>query len=403
MAPFAELAVPLPYFVILLGCWLIYYDAERELHRAAGSAIPFWPRSAYLLHNARNFAIMVFLPVGLIVTKETIGRYAPETTHTLAYRIGTLCVVPCLILLMPLVMKPLLGLKSMPAGPTRTRFEELAKRLNFRCRDFLVWHTHGASTNAFITGLIPQVRYVVFTDRILEDLPPEELDAVFGHEVGHAKHGHIWFYMAFLTLSLSVLAASVLFAAQQIDAATSPQMVELRIWLASFKSWLAIPPVLLVALYLFVVFGALSRRCERQADLFGAKAVSCGTPVCDGHTTETEYPAGGQCLCRTGLLTCAQALDRVRELNGLDRDTHESRSLWQRLRSLRAWMRAWQHGPMPRRIAYLRNLTDKLAEERRFQRRVFAFKCLLILLLVSALVALGEAVGWQELFDSISV
>src|SRR5579871_480821 len=40
LAPFAELAVPLPYFLILAGTWVIYYDAERALHRALPFADP---------------------------------------------------------------------------------------------------------------------------------------------------------------------------------------------------------------------------------------------------------------------------------------------------------------------------------------------------------------------------
>ncbi len=402
LAPFAELAVPLPYFVVLVGCWLVYYDAERALHRALHTGDrPFWPRSAYLLHNLRQFALMVMLPVALIVTQQTLNRFAPETTRTAFYRAASLAVVPLMILFMPLLMKPLLGLKSMPAGPLRDRFEALAARLNFRCADFLLWNTHGAAANAFITGLLPRVRYVVFTDRILEDMPPHELDAVFGHEVGHAKHGHIWLYAAFLMLSLAVIAALVLFLAKSIDAATSEDMVRLRVWLEGFKSWLLLPPVALVAGYLFVVFGALSRRCERQADLFGSKAVSCANPACEGHDATTVYPPGAACLCPTGLRTFAHALDRVRELNGMDHDTGERRSLRHLLRSALGWLRAWQHGPLSRRIAYLRNLTDRMADEPRFQRRLFALKWALMLSLAAALVALGEAVGWKDLFDAL--
>ncbi len=401
LAPFAELAVPLPYFVVLVGCWLIYYDAERALYRVLHLGDrPYWSRSSYLLHNSRQFALMVMLPVALIVTQQTLNRYAPETTRTVVYKVVSLAVVPCMILFMPLVMKPLLGLKSMPAGPTRDRFEALARRLDFRCSDFLVWNTHGASVNAFITGLLPRVRYVVFTDRILDDLPPEELDAVFGHEVGHAKHGHIWLYAGFLTLSLSVLAALVLFLAKYIDAATSDDMVRLRTWLEGFKTWLALPPVALVTAYLFVVFGALSRRCERQADLFGSKTMSCADPCCTGHDAKTVYPPGGECLCPTGLRTFARALDRVRELNGMDHDSG-GRPLRRVLRSVWGWLRAWQHGPMSRRISYLLDVHNRLADEPRFQKRLFVFKCALMLMLLVALLALGEAVGWKDLFDAL--
>lgn len=401
LAPFAELAVPLPYFVVLFGCWVIYYDAERALHRAlhAGGR-PFGSRAGYVLHNLRQFALLVMLPVAFVVAQQTLGRFAPETTRSALFKAASLAVMPCVILLLPLVLKPLLGLKSMPAGPLRDRFEALAARLDFRYADFLLWHTHGTAANAFITGLLPRVRYVVFTDRILEDMPADELEAVFGHEVGHAKHGHIWLYAAFLMLSLAVLAALGLLLEKRLNAATGDDWVRLRTWLDSFKTWLLLPPLGLVVGYLFVVFGTLSRRCERQADLYGSKAVSCADPACAGHDANTAYAPGARCLCPTGLYTFARALDRVRELNGMEYDAG-GRSLRHLLRAAWGWVRAWQHGPLSRRIAYLRNLATRMADEPRFQSRLFAFKCVLMLSLAAALVALGEAVGWKDLFDAL--
>jgi Zn-dependent protease with chaperone function len=402
LAPFAELTVPLPYFAILLGCWLIYYDAERALHRAFHAARPFWPRWAYLLHHLRQFGLMVLLPVVLIVSQQTLERFDEELAHSLAYRVATLAAVPVLLLLMPLLLKPLLGLKPMPPGPVRDRLEALARRLNFRCTDFLLWHTHGAAINAMIAGLLPRARYVVFTDRILEELPPEELDAVFGHEIGHARHGHLWLYAAFLTLSLSTLAALMMFLGQQAKAAGVLEHPEYREWLDRNASWLSLLPVVPVAVvagYLFVVFGALSRRCERQADVFGCKAVSCGDPGCAGHDEATVFPPGGDCLCPTGIRVFARALARVGDLNGVDVDLRAPRTPLALARGAWAWVRAWQHAPMPRRIAYLVGLIDNPGAERRFQRRLFLFKCGLMLALVAAFVALGQAVGWRDFFD----
>jgi Zn-dependent protease with chaperone function len=401
-APFAELAVPLPYFVILLGCWLIYYDAERALHRAHhGSSRPFVPRLSYLLNHARQFALMVLLPVGLTVANQTLFRFAPETTRSDAYRAASLALVPFVLMFLPLVLKPLLGFKSMPPGPARARLEALARRLDFRCADFLVWHTHGTVVNAMITGLLPRVRYVVFTDRILDDLPPDELDAVFGHEVGHARHGHIWLYAAFLMLSLSVLAALVLFLAQLIDAAQAEEWVQFREQLEGLKTWLALPPLALVAGYLFVVFGALSRRCERQADVFGCKAVSCGNPACTGHDGATVFPPGGYHLCPTGIRTFARALDRVYDLNVPTGPPEARNPLRDALRTAWAWLRHWQHAPIPNRIAYLLSLIDRPGDEPRFQRRLFAFKCALMVALAAVLVALGQVVGWKKLFEEL--
>src|SRR4029079_11343421 len=197
---------------------------------------------------------------------------------------------------------------TMPAGPVRYQLEMMAKRLHFRCTDFLLWPTHGASANAMIVGLLPRVRYVIFTDRILEDVPPDELAAVFGHEVGHAKHGHIWHYAAFLTLSMTVLAAFLILVVQTLKA----KGVELPQWA---EGWIALPPVVLAATYIFLVFGFLSRRCERQADVYGCRSVFCRDPICVGHDNATIYPERGRGLCPTGIRTFVRALERVDHLN----------------------------------------------------------------------------------------
>ena len=39
--------------------------------------------------------------------------------------------------------------------------------------------------------------------RLVEELTPEEVEAVFGHEVGHVKHHHILFYVGFFLLECS--------------------------------------------------------------------------------------------------------------------------------------------------------------------------------------------------------
>ena len=158
--------------------------------------------------------------------------------------------------------------------------------------------------NAMITGVIPRTRFIVFTDRILDELPPDELDGVLGHEIGHAKHGHLWYYLTFLILSIAVLASSFVYLGDALD--NSGVKIP-----AEYAGWLVLPPVFVAFVYLFVVFGFLSRRCERQADIYGCKAVSCGNPDCTGHDENTVYPTGGVCLCPTGIRTFARGLDRV--------------------------------------------------------------------------------------------
>jgi STE24 endopeptidase len=399
LAPFAELAVPLPYFVILCGAWLVYYDAERALHRTTVLGPverTFWGRAGYFLNHLRQFGLLVMLPVMVCVTYQTASRFLPETARSDWFRLTSVAMIPVLLLLMPLLIKPVLGLKSMPAGAVRDRLEALAKRLHFRCTDFLLWPTHGTVVNAMIVGLLPRVRYVIFTDRLLEELPPDEVDAVLGHEVGHAKHGHIWLYAVFLALSMTVLAAVLVLIDQRLSAAG----VELPKWA---EGWVVLLPVGLTAAYVFLVFGFLSRRCERQADVYGCRAVSCADPNCTGHDGTTVYPERGRGLCPTGIRTFVRALERVEFVNGgPEGESDRLRpTLGNLLRELSRWLRAWLHSTMPRRAAFLRSLIGDPAKERWFQWRVKVLRWALILGLVAALYGLGEAVGWQELLQTL--
>ena len=398
LAPFAELAVPLPYFLILFGAWAIYYDAERTLHRTTilGPVNrAFFSRVGYFLHHLRQFGLLVMLPVMLFVTQQSIARFMPETARSDWYRITSVAMIPMLILLMPLLIKPILGLKSMPPGPARDRLEMMAKRLHFRCTDFLLWPTHGASANAMIVGLLPRVRYVIFTDRILEELPPDELGAVFGHEVGHAKHGHIWHYAAFLALSMTVLAAALIL----LDLRLTQRGVELPRWA---EGWIALPPVILAAAYVFLVFGFLSRRCERQADIYGCRSVSCGGPKCIGHDHNTIYPERARGLCPTGIRTFVHALERVDYVNGSPvHDDNHRPTLGERIRGFFKWLRSWQHSTMTRRVTFLLSLIENPRKERRFQQRITVLRWALLAVLIAALIALGNEVGWNVLLQTL--
>jgi Zn-dependent protease with chaperone function len=402
-APFgAELLVPLPYFLILFGSWLIYYDAERALYRTAlpAPAVRFWSRAGYFARNLRQLALLVCLPVGLFVTQQSLARVAPDTAKENWYKVAPLVVVPVLILLMPLVMKPLLGLRTLPAGPLRDRLQALAARLHFRCTDFLLWPTHGAAANAMIVGLLPRVRYVIFTDRILEEMPADELEAVFGHEVGHAKHGHIWYYAVFLLLSLSAIAAGLVILGDVLNSTVSK---ETAVQFKAYFRWLILMPVAVAAGYIFLVFGFLSRRCERQADVYGCRAVSCADPACTGHDEATVYPERAAGLCPTGIRTFARALELVDYVNnGVPPAGEPVRwTLGGVIRGVLGWLRAWQHSTMPRRVAFLLSLIDHPARERRFQFGVKVLRWGLVVGLAAALAVLGTVAGWQKLLDAM--
>ena len=236
------------------------------------------------------------------------------------------------LVLSPLFVRLAWPTHPLPPGPLRDRLEHLAKRYGFRCTDILVWDTGHVLVNAGVTGALPWFRYVLLTDALIENLNPLEVAAVFGHEIGHIAHRHL-FYLGFFSVgSLGVMALLL----KVIDAYLMP-IPPLLLPIARGDSTLvsilqSALGLLSLALYFLLVFGHVSRRFERQADVFGCRTVSCGHSDCPPHT-DPDSPSGGTPamvpLCPVGIRIFANALANVAALNGME---HGMRS-----------MAAWEH------------------------------------------------------------
>lgn len=396
-----EVLLLLPFVLGQVLSWVFFYDADRAAHVASHRILdtgpfatalespqvavpPFGGRWSFVAFQLRQKLALVFLPVVLLVLKLEAFRLMPRSlaeSATGVYGVaalGLLCVLVCL----PLVIRAVLGLQPMEAGPLRNRLLATAKRLGFRLNDILVWNTRHAMANAMIVGVVPWVRFVVLTDRMLEEFSDEEIQAVFGHELGHVKHQHMLFYLVFLGLSFIVLTLiadhyllPLLGQGGAWLAGSYPGVVPTRLgdWLGP-NGLLSLFPVLLLLLgYIFLVFGYVSRRCERQADVVGCRAVSCGYPGCTGHDSQTEYSPDGE-LCPTGIRTFARALDKVASVNGIDR--HKP-----------GFFQSWQHSTIARRVAFLLGILVDPRTEPAFQGRLKGVKWGLATGLTAALIA----------------
>jgi STE24 endopeptidase len=317
-------------------------------------------RGAFVALQARHNLLLVVPPLLLLVLQQGLLKVFPELDEAPLFPLLALFLVVGAFTAIPWLLRLLLGLKPLPEGPLRDRLLAAARRLKFRCNDILVWNTNDAVANAMVTGILPVLRYVVLTDRLIHDLAPDEIEAVFGHEVGHVKHQHLLFYFGFLIISF-VVVIGVWTAAEQLFALTVPAF--LKVSLPGLGPW---PLLAVVSLYIFVVFGFLSRRCERQADIFGCRTVSCERSPCAGHGAFDGPTPLGRGLCTTGIYTFISALEKVAVSNGIHRERP-------------GWLSSWQHSTIALRVAFLQRLSSDPAVEPRFQRTVMLVKCALLL------------------------
>lgn len=375
--PGAELLVLAPFLIGLLLSWAAFYDAERALHESKATADnvrPFLSRRAYVGYQARNNLVFALVPAGLVIVMMGVQRALPKLHNELWFQLVMWVVPLTAFVTTPWIFRLALGLTPLPPSGLRDRLTAASARLHFRCSNILLWPTRDRMANAMVVGIVPWLRYVVLTDRLSTELTPDEVEAVFGHEVGHVKHRHMLYYAGFFLVSMLVMTA--LWNAADVENLLS----------LTHREDLAVLPMFgLCGAYIFVVFGFLSRRCERQADIYGCRAVSCDAPDCRGrHEGEVALASGGRGLCPAGILTFIDALEKVAQLNGISRDKP-------------GYLSSWQHSTIARRVEFLQQVLIDPSAERRFQRVVGRVKWAFLLVLVALLVALGSSQGWAEL------
>jgi STE24 endopeptidase len=201
--------------------------------------------------------------------------------------------------------------------------------------------------NAAVMGVIPGVRYVLLSDALLSTMTPRQIEAVFAHEAGHIRKHHIQSFLLFAFVGWLLVAGLMELLARAANSTESALSFSIE----------TIEGVGLLATVLFwtLGFGWLSRKFERQADLYGARCVTpaaknCRLP-CSVHPSASTSVAGTGRVCATGVEVFASALDRVAMLNGIP---HEERS--------------WRHSSIGSRIRFLASLAGDPHRATQFDR-----------------------------------
>jgi STE24 endopeptidase len=367
-----DVVVFFPYLAIQLLVWWGLFYAERALQIRQGlTAANHLGR--YLVLKARQ-SLGLILPVLLlyVIRRDVLGRYFPGwDQNALAEPLEIAALGTFILTVSPLFIKLAWPTRSLPDGPLRRRLVRISNRVGFRFTDILLWDTGNTMVNACVTGVLPHFRYVLLTDALVESLTPHEIAAVFGHEVGHIAHRHLLYFGFFFMGSLGLL--TVLIELVSMAGPWIEPMARLTPWPPAVVSEVVEATVLLAALglYFWIVFGQLSRRFERQADVFGSKVVSCDLADCPPHHDQdhdlSPDPVRGKepILCPVGIRIFADALANVARSNGLDPAG-----------------RSWRHGSISTRIAFLEGLERRPDQEGNFQRGVTRLRIVLGVVLV---------------------
>jgi STE24 endopeptidase len=350
-----ELLILGPVLVPLVFSWAAFYEVDKAVQVGLADQgvtdAQFPTRREYIgLHFRLHLGILLVPLLGLLGVEDAAQLIVPGAVQCGQAAPVLLPSLAALFVLFPVMLRYVWQTRPLPPGPLRNRLEGAAGRAGFRAREILVWHTHGMVVNAAVAGLVRRLRYVFLTDALLQRLDDDEIEAVFGHEMGHVRHHHLLLRVMAMVAPLSfcmLLGQAFPDSFQGLQEGPSPE------WLALGEFGLSIPTGLvllgLMAVYVVVVFGHYSRQLEHQADLFG----------CRWMTPEAQ---------RTGLERFTSALEKLALTGGAARDA-----------------RTWQHASIARRIDFLSQLSRDPKRELRFQRRVRLLGSVLIGIVLSPL------------------
>ena len=122
----------------------------------------------------------------------TVTHYAPRWWWAFGAA-GAAGLVVLLSFVLPVLVEPVFNkFTPMADGPLRTELVELAARDGVPVKDVLVADAsrRTRAVNAYVSGLGPTRRIVVY-DTMLTEATPDEVVSVAAHELGHAKDGDV--------------------------------------------------------------------------------------------------------------------------------------------------------------------------------------------------------------------
>ena len=311
----AVLLGTLPPMLAWIGLWWSQYPAERALREQnvlsqleEGLPLHDPPRfRAYFLSNFRlqllftvvpvllmilvrdgiNLAVMSHLPGhAAVAASSTDGDDDP--TEMLVWVVSAGLV----FLVAPEVLRRVLRTQPLRPGPLRRRLEALCRRSGVRYRDILFWDTDQNMGNAAVMGIIPPMRYILLSDVLIETMTDDQIEAVFAHEVGHVVHRHMaWFVVFFAVLF------TALWGVERAAEATR--------WFGANS--LVVGSLVLSPAAFCLGFGLLSRRFERQADVYAARSLQRSRGAGQMFAEGVERVAAGASMftCPSGAVATA--------------------------------------------------------------------------------------------------
>lgn len=238
--------------------WRHYCDTQRM---AMGQRIfPWGSAGRYVWRNVRLvgsicLSLTVFSAVYGWVVDALAGQSIGGMPVLHPVVMASLICLPVFWIFYPYLLVRSMTTSPLPPGPLRDRLIAAARSHRVRINDIRIIHTFHSVANAAWIGTLLPPRYILLTDRVVDDFPADQVEDIFAHEVGHGYHRHATWYL------LMLLSIIFLFQLIQIGLQNGPGVDNSAQPLGVF----------VLMFILILIFGKLSRISEYQADWFAAR------------------------------------------------------------------------------------------------------------------------------------
>ncbi len=234
----------------------------------------------WITDEIKGIILEIVIGLPLIWALLAFCRWLPDTWWIVA-QIAFFAFQLLMIVVYPILILPLFNkLSPLPEGELRDRLEALAKRAGFVAKKIEIIDSSKRSghSNAYFTGFGKWRRIVLF-DTLIEQLTPDEIEAVLAHEIGHSKRKHVVKHLIFS------------FFAGLVSLWIVYYLISCPTFFESFgfefnEGMMVVPAILLLSqiapLILFWVSpisNFISRRHEYQADAFAKEVIGSGAPL----------------------------------------------------------------------------------------------------------------------------
>jgi STE24 endopeptidase len=393
-----------------MGLWWAQYPADRALKEQnllfeANEGLPIHAPpgfGTFFVEHLRQQLLFTLAPIILIVSARDLLAlgYLIFGSHPLARDGGDLMIIPisaAMFLFAPEFLRRVIPTRPLPPNwPLRKRLEALCQRTGLKYRDILLWETNRSMGNAMVMGLLPRVRYIFLSDLLLETMRDEEIEAVFAHEIGHIVHRHMWWYVLFMLLVMLFVMGPIAYLLNMIPALAIDGHMPVATRDVVNASVEQISEVLAFATFI-IMFGFLSRRFERQADVYAARTMEAwqergGTTI--SHVNPEAQLTGGlfipslatatlgpQMAPPPAAVSYTPASSWVGEYGAEIVSSALNRVA--RINNIPVAAREWLHGSIAHRMRYLRTISGDAQRTRQFDRSMLKLKWGMVVLLMT--------------------